>query len=200
MYRQEQIMSRFPLFYLLAALAFIAMIGIALRPLLPAKDLVVEARLDKGNLVFDRDGLNNIVSAKGFPVTPAPGPRADQQGPRLSSVSAMEPGAQYSKGARLMLGPLTQAAIAGRDVTVVLFMRSLPNTPASKTAIGLVTEGPIDWVEGNATPNFSAQRYVIPATTKPVLALALWPATEGQGHGIEIKSIVIEIANETGVP
>jgi hypothetical protein len=193
-------MSRFPLFFILAALAFIAMIGVALRPLLPVKDLVVEARLDKGDLVFDRDVLNKVVSANGFPVTPAPGPRSDQQGPRLASVSAMAPGAQFSKGARLMFGPQTQAAISGRDLTVLVFMRSLPNTPATKAAIGLVTEGPIAWVEGNVTPNFSAQRYFIPAAAKPASALALWPATEGQGHGIEIKSIVIQIANETGAP
>jgi hypothetical protein len=193
-------MSRFPIFFFLAALAFIAMIGFALRPLLPAGDVTVEARLDKGNLVFDRDALNKIVSVEGFPVTPAPGPRSDQQGPRLASVSAMAPSAQFSKGARLMLGPQTQAAISGRDLTVLVFMRSLPNTPATKAAIGLVAEGPIAWVEGSVTPNFSAQSYVIPATTKPASALAFWPATEGQGHGIEIKSIVIQIANETGAP
>jgi hypothetical protein len=193
-------MSRFPLFYLLAAFAFVAMIGVALRPLMPAKNLSVEARLDKGSLVFDQNDLNKIVSANGFPVTPAPGPRADQQGPRLASVSAMAPSAEFSKGARLMLGPQTQAAISGRDLTVLVFLRSLPNTPATKTAIGLVAEGPINWVEGNVTPNFSAQRFIIPATAKPTSALALWPATEGQGHGIEIKSIVIQIANETGAP
>jgi hypothetical protein len=200
MCRQEQSMSRFPLFFVLSALAFIAMIGFALRPLLPQKDVVVEARLDKGNLVFDQGALNKIVSAEGFPVTPAPGPRADQQGPRLASVSALAPGAQFSKGARLMLGPQTQAAISGRNLTILVYMRSLANTPATKTAIGFVTEGPIDWVEGNVTSNFSAQRYVIPAATKPASALALWPATEGQGHGIEIKSIVIQITNETGAP
>jgi hypothetical protein len=193
-------MPRFPLFFVLSALAFITMIGIALRPLLPEKDVVVEARLEKGSLVFGQDALNKIVSANGFPVTPAPGPRSDQQGPRLSSVSAIAPGAQFSKGARLMLGPQTQAAISGRNLTILVFMRSLPNTPATKAAIGLVTEGPIEWVEGGVTPNFAAQRYVIPATTKPASALAFWPATEGQGHGVEIKSIVIQIANETGVP
>ena len=185
-------MARFPLFFIFSFFAIVAIIAIALLPLQPRQFAAVEARMDQGTLILDGEALSNIKPARGFPVTPAPGPRGDQSGPRLASVSALAPGAKYSKGARLLLGPNTQAALSGRAFSVVITARGVANTPAQNIGFGLVRGGPISWAQTEVSKNFTALRFDVPATTQAMTGLAIWPALEGQGHGIEITSIALQ--------
>ena len=185
-------MARFPLFFGLSFLVMAFMIGIALLPLQPRQFEAVEARMDKGTLIIDGAALANIRPARGFPVTPAPGPRDDQSGPRLASVNALAPGAKYSKGAHLLLGPKTLAALSGKAFRVAIMARGVANTPAQYTGFGVVTGGPIQWVQMPVTPNFGALNFEVPASNQVMTGLAIWPAIEGQGHGIEITSIALQ--------
>jgi hypothetical protein len=200
-YRQEQIMARFPLFFVLAFFSMVALIVVALLPLKPRTFEAVEARAQQGGLIIDGQALSQIKPEKGFPVTPAPGPRGDQIGPRLASVSALKPDARYSKGARLLLGPRTISALKGKSFSIIIEARSLVATSAKETGFGLVTGGPIAWAQMAVGPTFAPLRFDIAASDQPVTGLAFWAATEGQGHGIEIKSITIQSLTPTlGTP
>lgn len=186
-------MSRFPIFLVASFLAFFGLIGISLRGLMPTPAQAVEARQSAGALVFDTSRLNQIVSADGFPVMPAPGPRADQIGPRLASFSVLAPDARYSKGARLLFGPRTQSLLAGRPLSLVLTVRATPNSAASRLAVGIVRDGgSVTWIQGAVSPDFAPLRIDIPANAQPATALALWPSVEGNGQGVEIRTITIQ--------
>ncbi len=190
--RQEQFMARFPLFFISTLLVMVAMIGVTLLPLKATPAFAVEARMDQGTLIVDGAALANIKPSTGFPVTNAPGPRNDQKGPRLANFSALAPDAKHSKGARLVLGPKTQAALSGKAFSVIITARGVANSPAQTLGFGLVTGGPITWGQIAVTPNFSPLRFDIPASKQPLEGVALWPAVEGQGHGIEITSIAFQ--------
>lgn len=189
---QEQSMARFPLFFIFAFFVATGMIGVAILPLAPKPPVTVEARIDQGTYIFDGDALSHIQAARGFHVTPAPGPRNDQSGPRLANTSALAPEAQYSKGARLMLGPQTIAALKGKPFSVIISARGVANSPAQQTGFGLVTGAPIGWGQTAIGTNFAPLRFDIPASDQLVTGLAFWPAIEGQGHGIEIQSIALQ--------
>jgi hypothetical protein len=190
--RQDKSMIRFPFFYIGAFLVTVGLIGLALWPMKPRTYEAIEARVDGEALVIDGPALSNIKPAEGFAVTPFPGPRGDQTGPRLASVSALAPGAQYSKGARLLLGPKTLAAISGKPVSVTIVARGVAKSPATKMGFGLVADGPISWGQIAVTQTFAPIRFDVPAGNQPLKGLAFWPAVEGQGHGIEITSIALQ--------
>jgi hypothetical protein len=185
-------MARFPLFFLTAFFLIAAMIGYALLPLKPKPLGVVEARVDQGTFILDGALLSNIAPAPGFPVTNPPGSRHDQKSPRLASISALAPNAQYSKGARLALGPKTIAALSGKAVSVTIVARGLAKTPAEKMGFGLIKSSAIGWSQMAVSPEFAPHRFDIPVTNQPISGLAFWPAVEGQGHGIEIQSIALQ--------
>jgi hypothetical protein len=193
-------MSRFPLFLVCAFLTVIGMIALALLPLMPAKTQIVEAKSDMGTLVFDAKSLNQIVPARGFPVTASPGPRGDQNGPRLASVSALAPDAAFSKGSRLLLGAKTSASLQGQPVTILIAARGIPKSPASKMAVGIVRNGPIEWIEAQVPSNVGPVRFDVPAAPEPITAIAFWPATEGQGRGVEIQSLSLQTTNQQVLP
>ena len=199
--RQDLNMARFPLFFISAFLAMVALVGLALQPLKPKAYGSVEARLDQGTLIIDGAALASFKPADSFPVTPAPGPRNDQKGPRLASFSALEPGVKNSKGARLLLGNQTSSALKGQAFSVIITARSVANTPSAALGFGLVTGGPISWGQIAVTPDFSPLRFDIPASDQPISGIAIWPAVEGQGHGIEITSIAFQpILSSQGNP
>jgi hypothetical protein len=185
-------MPRFPLFLIATFVAYFGLIGLSVRTMLPVPPRSVEARQAAGSLIFDTNSLNAIVPAMGFPVSPAPGTRGDQTGPRLASDSALAPGALYSKGARLLLGPRTQAALKDGAVTVLITARGIPKSPSTKLAIGLVRGGPIAWVQAPVPADFGQIRLDIPMGGPDVTAIALWPSVEGAGKGIEVRTIVIQ--------
>lgn len=185
-------MARFPLFFVFAFLAIVGLIGLALLPLKPKPFLAVEVRDDQGTLIIDGAALSQIRPAPGFAVVPPPGPRGDQIGPRLASANSLAPGAKYSKGARLLLGPKTIAALEGKAFSVIVEARSVTKTGAVRTSFGLVNDGPIEWLEKAISPTFAPLRFEIAAQDNPFTGFAFWPAVEGQGHGIEIKSIAIQ--------
>jgi hypothetical protein len=187
-------MSRFPLFLVTAFLASIGMIGFSVRTLLPTAPKSVEARQSMGAFIFDARTLNALVPATGFPVTPSPGARGDQSGPRLANTSALAPGAINSKGARLLIGPRTSAALEKRSISIILTVRGIPNSASSRMAIGLVGNGPVSWIEADVPPDFAPIRIEVPATSKPIEALAFWPSKDGNGKGIEIRSMTIQTA------
>jgi DNA helicase HerA-like ATPase len=188
-------MSRLPLFLITAFLACVAMIGFSLRSLLPSKPQSVEARQNVGAMVFDIKSLNQFAAATGFPVTAAPGPRGDQIGPRLATTSVLAPGATNSKGARLLLGPATAAAIGDRPISVIVTMRGIPKSAASGIAIGLVGSGPVTWVRATVPADFAPVRIDLPATQQPIKALAIWPSLDGGGKGVEVRAISIQTAS-----
>jgi hypothetical protein len=185
-------MARFPLFFILAFVAMVTLIGVALLPIKPKTFVAVEARNQQGRLILDGTALSQIKPEQGFPVTPAPGPRGDQIGPRLASENALVPDARYSKGARLLLGPQTIKALEGKNVTIVIEARSVATTSAQKIGFGLVTGGPIVWAQSPVGPKFAPLRFDMPVSDQTLIGLAFWAATEGQGHGIEIKSITLQ--------
>jgi hypothetical protein len=156
----------------------------------------VEAKSADGAFVFDAASLSNMAPAPGFPVTPAPGPRRDQEGPRLVSISALSPNAQFSKGARLIFGPETSSTFDGKPFEVIVFARALANNPSAKIGLGVIGDGPVAWQEGPVTANFTALRFGFEASKTPPKGLAFWPSTQGEGQGIEIKSVTLRpIAN-----
>jgi hypothetical protein len=187
-------MSRFPFFLVTAFLACFGMIGFSVRSLLPVAAKSVEARQSVSAMLFDARSLNALVPANGFPVTPSPGARGDQSGPRLASTSALAPGAANSKGARLLLGPRTSSLIEERPISIILTVRGIPKSASNRMAIGLMGNGPVSWIEADVPPDFAPVRIEVPATSKPIEALAFWPSTDGNGKGIEIRSMTIQTA------
>jgi hypothetical protein len=184
-------MARIPFFFGLSFLAAGAMIAIAALPALPRSTQAVDGRVSDNAIVFEGAAMTQVSASDGFPVTPPPGPRGDQEGTRLANVSALAPDAAFSKGARIILGPATRSAIEGKAISVLVFARSLPNNPSPRMALGLVGAGPIAWQEGDVSPQFSAIRFTFPATATPPTEVAFWPSTQGKGLGIEIKSMTL---------
>jgi hypothetical protein len=194
-------MARFPLFLVLAFGSIVAMIVFALSPLKPKPPAMAQARMDQGTLIFDGAALAEISPAKGFPVMPAPGPRGDQTGTRMASVSALQPNAQFSKGARLLFNPQTTNALSGKGFRVIIVARNVAKTPAQATGLGILNGAPVDWKQVPVTPLFAQLVFDIPASKTPVTGLAFWPAVEGQGHGIEVQSIALQPVTPTsGTP
>jgi hypothetical protein len=185
-------MPRFPLFLVATFVAYFGMIGLSVSTMLPVPPRYVEARQSAGSLIFDTNSLNAIVPATGFPVSPAPGTRGDQTGPRLASDSALVPGVPNSKGARLLLGPRTQAALKGGVGTVIITARGIPKSPSTTLAIGLVRGGPIAWVKAPVSADFGQIRLDMPSGGPDVTAIALWPSVEGAGKGIEVRTLVLQ--------
>jgi hypothetical protein len=182
-------MKRFPFFFFLAFVVVVAMIGAALLPLAPQKAVVVEARNERGALIFDAASLNALRPATGFPVTLMPGPRGDQKGPRLASFNALDPSAKNTKGARLLIGPDTQAALGQGSFKLAIIAKGVANTPAKAMAVGLVQGGAVNWVAGEVKPTATTIQFNVQSGGQSTSALAIWPAVEGNGHGIEILSI-----------
>jgi hypothetical protein len=192
-------MVRFPFFFVIAILAIVGLIGVALLPLRPSPVVAVEARVDGDALILDGAALASLRGARGFPVTLAPGPRGDQSGPRLASISALAPDAQYSKGARLMLGPQTLAALKDKAFRVTITARGVATTPAQSMGFGLVAGGPVSWGQIAVTPTFSPLQFELAASDQPITGIAIWPAVEGRGHGIEIQSIAFQPILSNGI-
>jgi hypothetical protein len=182
-------MTRFPLFFTTSLLAILVMIGLALAPILPNKPAAIEAKAEGSALVFDAKALNRLVESKGFPVTAAPGPRGDQTGPRLATASVLGPTAINSKGARLIFGPQTRDVLGNGALRARLIIKPISNNPSNKIAVAIVRDGPVEWVQARLDPTQSVVELTFPANAKPATALAIWPAAEGQGHGIELQSI-----------
>jgi hypothetical protein len=189
-------MARFPLFLIATFLAYFGLIGLSVRPLLPTPPRYVEARQSAASLIFDTKDLNALLPAEGFPVTPAPGARGDQTGPRLANESALAPDARFSKGARLLLGPRTLASLQGGPMSVVVTLRGIPKSASTKMAIGLVRGGPIDWVQASVPAEFGQVKLDLP-NDPSVTAIALWPSVEGGGKGIELRTIVLQPQSAT---
>ncbi|MEN9874420.1 MAG: hypothetical protein RL186_1317 [Pseudomonadota bacterium] len=189
-------MVRFPLFFLAAGAAALAMVGAALAPLIPKTLQVVEARQDKGILILDGPALAQLSGDKDFPVTPAPGPRADQDGPRLASFVALTDSTSPRAGVRLKLGPKTQAALKGRPLTLLVSVRPVEVTGAQTMAIGYVIDGAQQsaaptWARSTIGASDAPLRFDLGSPRQNVSALAIWPAVEGQGRGIELVSIAL---------
>lgn len=182
-------MKRFPFFFFVSAVAVLAMIGIALLPLMPKSATAIEAKADGAALVYGAAALNSITGAQGFPVTPAPGPRGDQSGPRLASQSALEPGAVHSKGARLLFGPKTQSVLGNGALTIRISGLTLANNPTRQMAVGIVRGGAVKWVSSQIKTGQNIVEFELPAGNTPAQALAIWPSTAGEGRGIELQSI-----------
>jgi hypothetical protein len=185
-------MSRFPLFLVSSALIGIGLIGFSVSSAWPRPARAVEAQMRAGSMVFNTETLNALMPAPGSPVTPAPGPRGDQTGPRLASGAPFGQGQNGQVGARLALGPTTQAALGTKPVTMTVTFRGIPKSASKKIAFGLVTGGPINWVEANVPTDFAAVRLDMPPTRQPVQAIAIWPSTQGQNRGVEIRSMTLQ--------
>jgi hypothetical protein len=183
-------MKRFPFFFLFSVLTVFAMIGVALFPLRPLAAVAKEAVAEGASLVFDAKALNSVQGLPGFPVTKAPGPRDDQAGPRLASFSVLGPNARHSKGARLVFGSQTRRVLADGPLTLRINLKALANNPAQAMAIGIVRGGAVDWQSARLDPTTNVLEFSIAQGSAPAQALAIWPAIEGLGHGIELQSIV----------
>jgi hypothetical protein len=185
-------MSRFPIFLISTALIGAGLIGLSVLPLLPKPAQSVEAKTQGGGFVFNATALNAIISANGFYVTPFPGPRGDQIGPRLASSRALGADTRDQQGAILRLGPTTSAALRGQPISMLVTLRGIPKSASKKIAIGLIGDGSIDWVEANVPADFSTTRIDLPPINQPVQAIAFWPSTEGQNLGVEIRSMTLQ--------
>jgi hypothetical protein len=182
-------MTRFPLFFIVSFVAVVAMIGLALAPILPKKPAAIEAKAEGSALVFTAKALNAIVEAKGFPVTAAPGPRGDQTGPRLATSAVLTPNTTDMKGARLLFGAQTRDVLGTGALRARLTIKPIGTNSSGNIALAIVRDGALEWVQGRLDPTQSVVELSFPANAKPPTALAIWPATEGQGHGIELQSI-----------
>jgi hypothetical protein len=183
-------MIRFPFFLLTSVLAVFAMLCVALFPLRPLSALAKEADADGASLVFDAKALNAVQGFPGFPVTMAPGPRNDQTGPRLASFSVLGPNARYTKGARLVFGSETRRVLAEGPLTLRINLKALSNNPAQAIAIGIVRSEAVEWKSARLDPTTNLLEFNIAQGSAPAEALAIWPAVEGLGHGVELQSIV----------
>lgn len=184
-------MKRFPIFFLASMLLTAAMIGVSAFSAMPRNVEAVGAKRDNGALVFDAAALNQLAQSSQTPVTPAPGPRRDQSGPRLVSESPFSAQNRDEMAAKLNLNAQTASALRGKPIMVQIVARGLPNNPATKFGFGVAGSTGIVWQEGNVPSAFQAIQFVLPATTQPVTALVFWPSVSGNGLGIEIKSITI---------
>jgi hypothetical protein len=108
----------------------------------------------------------------------------------MTATSALAPDARYSKGVRLMLGDVLANHIREGATVVRLLVRANARPAADSMAIGLVTEGPVTWVERPVTSSFTTIEFVLPKPTDPPRALAIWPGVQGNQSGVEIKAII----------
>lgn len=179
------------LFIPLAVVSALTIVAVGLAPAFAERrGAPVEAVTDGDSLHFDVKAVSEIADARGFATMAPPGRMAGQEGVRVVADEALAPGAT-GKGARIALGPETRAKLRDRPLVVVMTARALPDAPATKAAFGLTSGGPVTWVQAPVGAEFAPVRFDLPAMEGAPLAIALWPASEGGGKGVEIKDIRI---------
>jgi hypothetical protein len=177
------------LFIPLATLIAAGMIAGALSPLLARPGAPVDGVADGEALLFSLADLSQLAGARGFAVMAPPGRVAGQEGVRLAAEPTQAPGAE-GDGARLVLGASARQRLQGGPVTLVMVARALPQTDTKQTSVGLVSaSGPVAWVRGEVSADFAPVVIELPAPSGAPLALAFWPAVNGEGRGIEIKEL-----------
>jgi hypothetical protein len=176
------------LFIPLAILLAAAMIGGALTPLLQRPGAPVEGRADGAALLMEADDLAEVAGTEGFAVMPLPGRVPGQEGVRMAAEPRLDQN-MPGEGARLLLGPEARARLKSGPVSVVMIARALPQTDTRETAVGLVAGGRVNWVRAQVGPDFAPVLFELPAPDGPPLALAFWPAVNGEGRGVEVKEL-----------
>lgn len=180
------------LFFPLMLAAMIAMAALAMMQAPPRPGAPVEAAATEGTLVLDAVAVNQLAPTAGFPVTSAPGLDGTQTGPRTVADAALEAGAT-GEGARLVLGPQLRAALKDTAVRVSLDVGTIPYATARQLAVGWVTAGTApSWTVADVPEKGGVVTLDLPAAAGAPLALALWPAVEGRGSGIELRALRLE--------
>lgn len=188
------------LFFPLMLAAMIAMAALAMAQAPPRPGAPVEAVAADGALVLDGVAVNQLAPTAGFPVTSAPGLDGAQTGPRTVADAALEAGAT-GEGARLVLGPQLRAALKDAAVRVSLDVGTIPYATARQLAVGWVTAGAApSWTVADVPEEGGVVTLDLPAMAGAPLALALWPAIEGKGSGIELRGVRLEPVVATAAP
>lgn len=180
------------LFFPLMLAAMIAMAALAMMQAPPRPGAPVEAVAAEGALVLDAVAVNQLAPTTGFPVTSAPGLDGTQTGPRTVADAALGAGAA-GEGARLVLGPQLRAALKDTTVRVSLDVGTIPYATARQLAVSWVTAGTApSWTVADVPEKGGVVTLDLPAAAGAPLALALWPAVEGRGSGIELRALRLE--------
>lgn len=180
------------LFFPLMLALMVAMAAFAMMQAPPRPGAPVEAVAADGALVLDAVAVNQLAPTAGFPVTSAPGLDGSQTGPRTVADAALEAGAT-GEGARLVLGPQLRAALKDRPVRLSLDVGTVPYATARQLAVSWVTAGAApSWVQAAVPEEGGVVTVDLPAPAGAPLALALWPAVEGKGSGIELRAMRLE--------
>lgn len=180
------------LFFPLMLALMVAMAAVAMTLAPPRPGAPVEAVAADGALVLDAVAVNQLAPTPGFPVTSAPGLDGTQTGPRTVADAALAAGST-GEGARLVLGPALRAALKDRPVRLSLDVATIPYTTSAQLAVGWVTAGPPpSWTLADVPADGGTVTVDLPAPAGAPLALALWPAVEGTGKGIELRSVRLE--------
>lgn len=180
------------LFFPLMLVAMIAMAAFAMTQAPPRPGAPIEAVAADGALVLDAVAVNQLAPTDGFPVTSAPGLDGTQTGPRTVADAALEPGTT-GEGARLVLGPQLRAALKDQAVRISLDVGTIPYATARQLAIGWVSAGTApSWTIADVPEDGGVMTLDLPAPAGAPLALAIWPAVEGKGSGIELRGIRLE--------
>ena len=188
------------LFFPLMLAAMIAMAAFAMTQAPPRPGAPVEAVADADALVLDAVAVNQLAPTAGFPVTSAPGLDGNQTGPRTVADGALEAGST-GEGARLVLGPGLRAALKDGPVRISLDVGAIPYATAQQLAVAWVTAGAApSWVVGDVPDEGGVVTLDLPAPAGAPLALALWPAVEGKGSGIELRGVRLERVDAVATP
>lgn len=181
------------IFYPLAALFALFVIGVSVRPQSwPRAPAPVAAEVQNGSLVFAGAAFNspaagaeqNTFVVRDFwgraqtlriaqkPGEPAPGPN--------------------QRGAQLLLVPEQAAMIDRRPVTVEVSYNTIPVNMASGLAVSLQGAGPAQWVSQPAPEQAATLRFEAPAQTAVrAIGLRALSSNDDQAYGLEITRVRI---------
>lgn len=181
------------IFYPLAALIAVLVIGVSIRPQSwPRPASPVAAVEAQGALIYSGEGFNapddppqqHVTVTRDFmgrPHTLRIAVLPDQPGP-----------AATEEGVRILMTPQDAAKIDGKPVTVEVSYNALPVNAASALAVSLQGEGDASWATLPTPPQPGTLRFELPARARVnAIGLRALSDADDQAYGLEITRIRI---------
>lgn len=179
------------LFYPLAALIAVLVVGLSLNPRAwprqpaPTAGQIVEGALVLEGEAFTAPGLSpeqHVSVARDF--------WGKARSLRIAVLPGQPPPTPAETGVRLLLAPQAAALMDDKPVTVEVRYNPLPFNAATGLAVSLQGIGPADWVSAPIPPQPGVVRFALPAAMA-VNAIGLRAISEGQdqAYGLEILRV-----------
>lgn len=179
------------IFYPLAILAAVLLIGVSLQPQKwPREAGPVAAQQAEAALVYKRDAFDRPDASPEQYITVVRDFLGGARALRIAVKPDQPAPTPADRGVRVLMTPDDAARIADRPVTVEVTYTPSPVNAASGLAVSLQGDGPTAWVSQEIPPQPNTVRFELPAQTAVnAIGLRALSSNNDQAYGLEITRI-----------